>query len=294
MTTAIVATCWICGSGELTLVRASSIDNAVSSRDFAITDHRYGVTGALFRCPRCSFLQCTDLEDVLRYYETLEDEDYEEGREERSLAARRLLNIVDRYAPRGRLVDIGAGSGILVEQASEMGYEAEGVEPSNWLHRCAVDRGLKVHLGTYPHADVRPGFSAVTVVDVIEHVSNPVELLSHAALQLAEDGVGLVVTPDVNSVAARVMGWKWWHFRIAHIGYFNRCNLLLALEKAGLAPLEVGRPRWYFRADYLVERLNKYLPRPLAIPAWSFLRRMSVPVNLFDSIYVVFRKARGS
>jgi SAM-dependent methyltransferase len=286
--------CWICGSTGLMLVRPSAITGAISSADFAITDSHYGVTGALRGCPNCGFLQCDELTDVVRYYEEAEDPAYEAGREQRIQQARRLLNIVKRHVSSGRLVDIGAGSGMLVEAACAIGYQAEGVEPSRWLRQRATERGLIVHSGTYPHEDIRPGFDIATLVDVIEHVRNPVDLLRHVALQLADNGVGLAVTPDVRSVAARVMGPKWWHYRVAHIGYFDRRTLLSALDRAGLAPIEIGRPGWYFSADYLLERVNRYLPRPLRVPAPGLLRPLTVPVNLRDSLYVVFKKKIAS
>lgn len=282
--------CWVCGSRGLTLVRQSGIMGAISSADFAITDSRYGVTGALHRCPTCGFVQCDELTRVVRFYEASEDQAYEAGREQRVLQARRLLDIVAHHVPRGRLVDIGAGTGMLVQAASEMGYEAEGVEPSRWMSQRARDLGLKVYTGAYPHEAIRRGFDVVTLIDVIEHVEHPVDLLRHVASELAEDGVGLVVTPDLRSVAARLMGPRWWHFRVAHIGYFDRRTLLLALDRAGLVAVETGRPGWYFRADYLVARVNRYLPRVLRLPTMRFLRHLTVPLNLRDSLYVVFRK----
>jgi len=283
-------TCWICGSNDSVMERSSGIEGSVTSRDFAITDHRYGVTGSLFRCRNCGFVQCSDADDVLQYYVELEDPAYEEGRDQRALQAHHLLQILYRYAPAGRLLDIGAGSGILVEQAIALGYEAEGVEPSVWLQQKAKERGLKVHLGTYPHEGVLPGFSAVALVDVIEHVPNPVNLLVQTAKDMADDGVGIIVTPDVDSVIARIMGRKWWHYRIAHIGYFSRKTLLLALEKAGLTPVELGRPRWYFSLDYVVQRLNIYLPKVLQIPVMQFMRGVTIRLNFFDSLYVIFKK----
>lgn len=287
-------TCWVCGSGVRALVRASGIRHAIGSQDFAITDARYGVTGALYRCGGCGFLQCAELDDVSRYYEALIDEAYESGREQRAIQARRLLDILRRHISCGRLLDIGAGSGILIEQASSLGYEAEGVEPSRWLQQRATERRLKVHLGPYPHPSVRPGFDVVTLIDVIEHVPNPVDLLQGVASQLASDGIGLVVTPDIGSWAAKLMGQKWWHFRIAHIGYFSRSSLRFALDRAGLVCVEIGRPSWYFSLDYLLERVNIYLPRPLRLPIFPFMRHRTVPINLRDSLYVVFRKKRDT
>jgi hypothetical protein len=132
------------------------------------------------------------------------------------------------------------------------------------------------------------------LVDVIEHVPNPVELLTHVALQLNENGLGLVVTPDRGTLIPRIMGWKWWHYRIAHIGYFTRGNLLLALDRAGLEPVKIGRPGWYFSAGYLLERVYRYFPSILRIPFPDSLNRIVIPLNLGDSIYILFKKKTPS
>ena len=96
--------------------------------------------------------------------------------------------------------------------------------------------------------------------------------------------------PDLDSVAARLMGWKWWHFRIAHIGYFNKVTLEKALNLAGLEVVKWGRPVWYFTADYLLQRVNKYFPSTLRLPSVKYLNKITIPLNLWDSLYVIFKK----
>lgn len=253
------------------------------------------MTAAIYRCLACRFLQCSDLAEPLPFYENLVDPDYEAGRNERSAQARRILELVRKRRPKGRLLDIGAGSGMLVEQAIQMGYQAEGVEPSTWLHAMAVQRNLPVHLGTFPFPAASGQFDVVTLIDVIEHVCDPVKLLQDIAASLSKDGIAIIVTPDVGSVAARIFGWRWWHFRVAHVGYFNKCTLRLALGRAGLDPIIVRRPVWYFSAEYLWVRLHQYLPRFLRLPPPRFLKTLVIPVNLRDSLLVgCMRKTSGT
>src|SRR5271166_4894197 len=242
--------CWVCGCQRLRLVKPSNIHGALTSSSFSITDSHYGMTGAIYQCESCAFLQCTDLAEVLPFYEDLVDPTYDAGRPERSIQARKILEIAHKLQPGGRLLDIGAGSGFLVEQAIQLGYRAEGIEPSAWLQKMALQRDLPIHLGTFPHAAASGTFDLITLIDVIEHVSNPVDLLKNIAESLAPGGTAIIVTPDVNSLAARILGRKWWHFRIAHIGYFNKRNLFLALDRAGLQPILVRRPGWFFGANY--------------------------------------------
>jgi hypothetical protein len=107
---------------------------------------------------------------------------------------------------------------------------------------------------------------------------------------LASDGLIAIVTPDASSVAARVMGWRWWHYRIAHIGYFNPSNLSLLCGRAGLEKVAQKRPGWYFTVAYLRKRLLQYLPAWL-LPKADWMDRMVVPLNLRDSILLICRRA---
>jgi 2-polyprenyl-3-methyl-5-hydroxy-6-metoxy-1,4-benzoquinol methylase len=279
--------CWVCGSTELKVVKHSDLKGSLSPNHFLITDKAYGVTLELKRCTDCGFLQSDESDDVLRQYCELEDPQYESTRIQRSLQQRKLLEIIRRRKPRGRLLDIGAATGILVEEALAMGYTAEGVEPSAWLQEQAEQRGLPVHRGAFPAFRTNGLYDVVTLVDVLEHVPNPLSLLRSIRNILSADGVLLVVTPDVGSVTARMMGWRWWHFRFAHIGYFNRRTLRMLVSRAGMRSIAEGRPGWYFSAEYLLERISSYCPGPVSLPNTHLLSKITVPLNLMDSIYVL-------
>lgn len=280
--------CWLCGEAELRCVKAADVPPTVDATAFRVTDANYGQSAAVYQCTACGFRQCSDFSDVLSFYQAMNDPGYEASRAPRALQAERLLRTVSQYRPDGRLLDIGAGSGIMVEVANRLGYCAEGIEPSTWMVEAATARGLKVHQGVLPKEETAGPYDMVTLVDVIEHVCDPVALLAEARAVMAPGGVGLVITPDVSSVAARAMGRRWWHYRMAHIGYFDRDTLVAALKRAGLEPIVVFRPSWYFTVDYLTERLAEYLPvlRRMRIAP---LEKTVVPLNLFDSLGIVFR-----
>ncbi len=282
--------CWVCGSTKLRLVKPSNISAPLNSDWFKITDLHYGVTGDIFQCSSCGFMECPTIGEVIGFYQELNDPDYEKGRNERALQMSKVLKFVQQYRTYGRLLDIGAGTGVLVEEALNLGFQAEGVEPSEWLQQQACKRGLPVFRGTVPHAEITGPYDVVTLIDVIEHVDSPIEILEHLHNLMAEEGRGVIVTPDVSSWAARILGWKWWHFRVAHIGYFNRQTLLRALKKVNLYPLAIRRAGWVFTGDYLFDRIKTYLPAFLRIRTPRFLGRVQVPVNLLDSFMIVVAK----
>lgn len=283
-------TCWVCDAQTLRVIKKNDITAPVRSTDFAITDSSYGKTSELSQCSTCEFIQSTSLSDVLSFYENLEDTSYEANRKERLLQAEKIVKSLKRHIPGGRLLDIGAGSGILVEEAKKGGFDAEGIEPSTWLQQQAKELKLPVFLGTFPHKEAVGPYDAITIIDVIEHVNNPVSLLQEAHKVLNKDGIIVVITPDVDSVVARLLQFKWWHFRIAHIGYFNKKNLDRALVRAGFTKVHTESAKWYFALDYLLKRVNTYLPTWFQIPIMKSFSKVTIPLNLHDSVMVVYSK----
>jgi SAM-dependent methyltransferase len=285
--------CWVCGNNDFTLFKPSDATGRLTSSHFAITNFDYGKTGELQQCNNCGFIQCSDLDEVLNFYEDLEDQEYENTRQERKLQEQRLIKILSNYNSGGRLLDIGAGSGIMVEAALENGYRAMGIEPSRWLQQNAQKRNLPVIQGIFPNNQTQGPFDVITLVDVIEHVTNPANLLNEINNALTENGILVLVTPDVRSIAARILRFRWWHYRFAHIGYFNRKNLSLLLEKTGFHIERISRPSWYFTLHYLGIRFVSFLPKFLRFPIPKFFEKITIPVNLRDSFLVICHKKKS-
>ena len=282
--------CWLCLGPAVQETQGIAF-GALTPDHFAITDSHYGTTLGIYRCQSCGFRFCPDAGDVTSLYADLEDEEYERTRAQRSVQARYLLATLKAHKSSGKLLDIGAGSGILVEEAERAGFDAQGVEPSQWLVQQARNKNIPVLQGVFPQAVEGIQYDVIALIDVLEHVTQPLKLLQDIGRHLKQDGVALIVTPDGQSVAAKAMGKKWWHYRIAHISYFDKKTLTLALANAGLEPLSWCRPTWYFPLDYLLSRLGQYLPGVGRLASARVTKSINVPLNLFDSWLVVPRKA---
>jgi 2-polyprenyl-3-methyl-5-hydroxy-6-metoxy-1,4-benzoquinol methylase len=138
----------------------------------------------------------------------------------------------------GRLLDVGCGDGLLVAQAQRRGWESWGLEVSDELvTRIRTEYGLtQLFLGTlaaaaYPSAH----FDAVLLINVIEHLRNPVETVAEIARITRPGGVVAVHTPNLDSLAAWWHGPRWHHFEpLEHFYYFNTDTLSGLLEKSRL------------------------------------------------------------
>lgn len=296
--------CWVCGSIDTARWKDGTLERRVSSDDLRITDARYGITLALRRCANCGFIFADDddLERLEELYAQLSDPGYEESHGPRSLQMRWLVTSALRAEPgAATALDVGAGSGLLVREADAAGLEAIGIEPSHQLVEAGTrDHAVALLQGVLPHPALHDRrFDLVFLVDVIEHVARPVDLLAACAAVLDEHGLLVVVTPDVASVPARILRRRWWHMRVAHVCYFNRSSLTLAARRAALEPVGWDRARWFFEVGYLADRVGTYLPvgalnRRLRRSRYTErLYHRVIRVNLHDSS-VVFLRHRDS
>lgn len=108
---------------------------------------------------------------------------------------------------RGRLLDVGCGNGLFLKKMRELGWLVAGVEPDPKAVQVARNQhGLEVSQGTLMDAGLQENsFDVVTMSHVIEHVSDPIELLRACHRVLKPGGKLVAVTPNIQS-----LGQKWF------------------------------------------------------------------------------------
>jgi SAM-dependent methyltransferase len=293
--------CPVCGGGGVSPWRRGSLRRELRPEDLAITDAGYGRTLPLLCCAACSFVFADParLRDLTALYTELCDPEYEATQAARGRQMAWLLDqALAAHPTAATLLDVGAGAGALVAEARERGLQAVGVEPSRSLAAAAARlHDVTLVVGTLPHPNLAGRrFDVVALIDVVEHVGDPCALLCVAAAHLAPEGLLLLVTPDRGSLAARLLGRRWWHYRLAHVGYFDHPSLERVLGRAGLGVVTWRRARWHFPISYLGERLAVYLPigrllgwmRRVRPGRWLLSR--TVTLDLRDSFLILARK----
>lgn len=149
----------------------------------------------------------------------------------------RLLARLAAYRSAGRFLDVGCGGGFLVETARDLGWNAEGTEVSRAAAEFGRTKGLAIHTGVIADAKLPAGaFDVVTLMEVVEHVPDPVALLAECAALLRPGGALYLTTPNWASLSRRVLGVRWSPIGRDHVVYFTPRHLRRALTAAGLAP----------------------------------------------------------
>jgi SAM-dependent methyltransferase len=150
------------------------------------------------------------------------------------------LGLVDRHAPRprGRLLDVGCGTGEFLAHARDAGWDVVGVEPADRAAAAAERLGIAVRRGAdLARLDEAP-FDAITLWHALEHMHAPAAQLAHVRRLLAPDGCVLVAVPSHDSVDARAYGAAWYAWDVPrHLWHFTPATLGRLLARQGLAVL---------------------------------------------------------
>jgi 2-polyprenyl-3-methyl-5-hydroxy-6-metoxy-1,4-benzoquinol methylase len=114
--------------------------------------------------------------------------------------------VLSRYVPAGKkAADLGSGPGAMAQRLRSLGFDV-----------VAADRSANGFEAGLPHVTVDfnqldfasqlglGAFAVVTAIEVIEHVESPIGFLRNIGRMLAPGGVGIVTTPNVDSLPARL------------------------------------------------------------------------------------------
>ncbi len=229
--------CRIC-AGRLELVRRGS-DAQPTPDQFAPANHGRGKHGDLYRCRECGTVQQPSLpggEQLHELYRRMRDDSYLGEEQGRRAAARRLLDKLAPHAGAGRLLDVGCGYGLFLDEARQRGYEVVGIELSSDCARYAREvLGLSVLESSLDQAGFERGsFDAIVMTDVFEHLDDPAASLDLCGELLGPDGALMLTTPDPSSWTARLAGPRWWSYLPAHKCLVPRATVRELLLARGL------------------------------------------------------------
>jgi 2-polyprenyl-3-methyl-5-hydroxy-6-metoxy-1,4-benzoquinol methylase len=162
----------------------------------------------------------------------------------REKSARQVQEMRDRAGiTSGRVLDIGSGYGYFRIALGEAGFDHDGLEVSRHARLVASQEyGLSTYAGTledfWRRWDSR--YDAVTLFDLIEHLSDPGRFLGQVARILRPGGVLGIKTPNINCAEAEVFGAHYHSLKREHLVYFSPESLTAAAAAAGFEPLNVA------------------------------------------------------
>lgn len=203
----------------------------------------------LHRCPSCRAVHWAERYDAESAYASYRD--YYVGRspelspvtESRYHA---ILDLLQRRVRRGRLLEVGCGMGRFLAIAEARGWEPVGLEASasarEHIERLRAREGLRfpVYEGDVLRTEFPEGsFQAVVLIEVLEHLVDPIACLKQFHGWLAPGGALYLTTPNFDSLSRLALGGRWRAIGKEHVCLFTPRTLGTALLASGFRPSSV-------------------------------------------------------
>jgi SAM-dependent methyltransferase len=194
---------------------------------------------ALFRCGRCGFVsgeprEKLAAEDRYRAYGPSVPPPPPETRYGQWLAK------AEGLVGRGRLLEVGAGSGGFVRVALARGWKADATEVSESGLQALRATGATVFAGDLASGNYGDAqFDLVVSLEVIEHLPAPLDHVREMWRVTRPGGLLVLTTPNFNSLSRRYLGIRWRVIDPEHLGYFTRVTLLRLLRDVGYKSVRV-------------------------------------------------------
>jgi 2-polyprenyl-3-methyl-5-hydroxy-6-metoxy-1,4-benzoquinol methylase len=194
-----------------------------------------------------------------------------------------------------KLFDIGYGNGLFLAYAQRNHWIVDGIDTSPYNKIKAKENfNLDLRVGFFEKNKEMSGhYDAVTLLDVIEHITEPLPFLQNAGELLSENGILLLAVPHENSLLKHLGNILYLLSRgkitfgldkqyvLEHVSYFNLQTMTFLLNKSGLEVID----HYYSSTD-----LAKYKLSPLERTLGSLILFFGKLMRLQNRMIVLARK----
>jgi 2-polyprenyl-3-methyl-5-hydroxy-6-metoxy-1,4-benzoquinol methylase len=251
-----VERCWVCDHTGFERVLEVGFDlTAFAEQDPDLAAYS-GARVWIRRCDRCGFGQPEALPALSGYFDRMYDQHWSEEwivQEYESrckdLVFRTVLADLRRWRTTTgrRLLDVGAHVGKFLAMAAADGWQVEGIELNPRTAAFAAARtGAPVHrvnLDVFAATGAR--FDVVTLIDVLEHIPEPVRMLRKLRTLVVPGGLVVVKVPRGPGQLGKERARAWFRSgyeielatNLAHVNQFDAVSLERALQEADFEPV---------------------------------------------------------
>jgi 2-polyprenyl-3-methyl-5-hydroxy-6-metoxy-1,4-benzoquinol methylase len=187
------------------------------------------------------------LEKLPSYYESADYISHTDGKRSlferayhliKGIALKNKLKLINAQSQKGKLLDIGAGTGDFLVVAKRDGWETTGIEPSEKAKGIAINKGVKF-------ADSltvleNNSFDIITMWHVLEHVPNLEDYIKELKRLLKPSGTIIIAVPNFKSFDSEYYGKFWAAYDVPrHIWHFSKTAIEKLFSEKGMKLVNV-------------------------------------------------------
>ncbi|HAT81060.1 MAG TPA: methyltransferase [Flavobacterium sp.] len=218
----------------------------ISNKKHFLTVKDYSVSGETFDLYYDETLDMLithpqpSLENLGKYYES---EDYISHTDNKrslfeklyhfikNIALKNKLNLINSLQPqKGRILDVGAGTGDFLSVAKNNGWQTIGVEPSEKAKEIAKNKGVSFVAATSELEN--HSFDVISMWHVLEHVPDLDKQIKELKRLLKPTGTLIIAVPNFKSFDAQHYGKFWAAYDVPiHFWHFSKTAIKKLFEK---------------------------------------------------------------
>ena len=159
-------------------------------------------------------------------------------------AIRDKVSLINSYQPlKGRILDIGAGTGDFLLEAKNQNWDILGIEPNDKAKGIAVGKGIK--FGDTIEKLESNSFDVITMWHVLEHVPDVEHQVAELKRLLKPSGTIIIAVPNFKSYDAKYYKEFWAAYDVPrHLWHFSKTAIEKLFDKQNMN-LEDIKPMWF-------------------------------------------------
>lgn len=210
---------------------------------------------------------------------------------------RRYAKRLAKFVKSGRVLDVGAAAGFVLQGLCDGGWAGEGLELNDAVARHGREQlGLSIHTGSLEDFDSDEPFDLVSMIQVMGHFVDPREAAGQVASLVKPGGHCLIETWNVRSLTARGFGQSWHEYSPPSVlQWFSPETTAALFAGFGFEPVAKGIPQKWLNAGHAKSLLRHKATESVAAKAASALAcvipdRLNLPYPSEDLFWMLLRK----
>ena len=199
----------------------------------------------LVKCNSCKFVYSEQKPTQQELDEVYNNYDYStEDSSLTSASMKKHIDICKYIMSLGKIssvLDVGCGKGAWLNIFKEFGCDTFGTEYNDDLKTFASSVGhIMLDGGLFPIVRKDQKFDLIIFTEVIEHIQNPNEVLSHFNNILSNEGLIFITTPNFSAIERHFLRGKWKNVMYPeHLSYYTPATLNSVLNKNGFSKISL-------------------------------------------------------
>jgi 2-polyprenyl-3-methyl-5-hydroxy-6-metoxy-1,4-benzoquinol methylase len=188
------------------------------------------------------------LENLPRYYESEDYISHTDGKRSlfekayqlvKNYSLKKKINLINSLHPqKGKILDIGAGTGDFLAFAKANNWNITGIEPNDKAKSIATSKGVSFE-NNIESIDNQQ-FDVITMWHVLEHVPNVEHQISELKRLLKPNGTIIIAVPNYKSHDAKHYGSFWAAYDVPrHLWHFSKTAIEKLFAKQNMKLVKV-------------------------------------------------------